>query len=177
MEEAVSNARASRATASQPPQQSSRVNVFPHVYYSDCFVRRIQAARFADPLAAYLKMTRAAPTWVIRLLAVRDSLVRWLGMTPTRGFRSRAAPPATVAAGDDLDFFRVRSSDEDKLLLTLADRHFEVTIEVLLISQPQSQSVYVSSTVNPHTVVGKGYLRLIAPFHRAVVRSMLNRIP
>ncbi|MDD1967575.1 DUF2867 domain-containing protein [Pseudomonas putida] len=177
MEEAVSYARASRATASQPPRQSSRGNLFPHVYYSDCFVRRFQAARFTAPLAAYLEMTRAAPTWVIRLLAVRDGLVRWLGMTPTRGFSSRTTPPAAVCTGDDFDFFRVLSSDADKLLLTLEDRHFEVTIEVLLISQPQSQSVYVSSTVNPHTMVGKGYLRLIAPFHRAVVRSLLNRIP
>jgi hypothetical protein len=163
-----------RAAASSPPASSSLAYNFGNAWYCDCFVREFSAPGFDDALSAYYEMTRSAPWWVNRLLALRDSMIKWLGMTPTRGFGSCSKSAEELSVGDTLDFFEIVHLELGTLLLTLRDRHFDVKIEVHLLQQPHGQSVFVSSAVIPHSRVGKAYLYLIAPFHRVVVRSMLN---
>ena len=165
-----------RAAAACAVSTSELTARFEDAYYSDCFTRRFAPKRFSSALAAYLAATGAAPAWVSRLLAVRDRLVRGLGMTPTHGFGAHRSPIETLAVGAKLDFFRVVRCDTDLLLLVLDDRHFQVMIEVHTVAHQDSQSVYISAIVNPHTWQGRAYLHLIAPFHRRVVRSLLNGV-
>lgn len=101
-------------------------------------------------------------------------MVALFGMTPTHGFNSQ--PPQTVKSGDLLDFFTVVSASQTELELQHYDRNFTVSISLYLNPEEMVQAIYLTSLVTPHTRIGKGYVRLIAPFHRAVVKSMLNRL-
>lgn len=157
------------------PHPSSKVNSqFSDAYYADCFVRNTADGQLSTALSAYVAMTSRAPSWINGLLQVRDRMVATLGMSPTHGFS--AQPPQTVQPGEPLDFFIVAAVSQNELELQLYDRHFTVSISLYLALEESAQAIYLTSVVTPHTRIGKGYVRLIAPFHRAVVKSMLNRL-
>lgn len=165
---------ATAATEALPHPNSAVSSGFSDAYYADCFVRNTVSGRFSTAFTAYIAMSSRAPSWINGLLYVRDRMVTPFGMTATHGFS--AQPPQTVQPGDPLDFFTVASASQNELELQLHDRHFTVTISLFLAPEETAQAVYLTCVVTPLTRIGKGYVRLIAPFHRAVVKSMLNRL-
>lgn len=161
-------------TEALPHPDSAASSQFSDAYYADCFVRNTVGRKFSTAFAAYVAMSSKAPFWVNGLLQVRDRMVAAFGMTPTHGFS--AQPPQTVEAGEPLDFFTVAAASQNELELQLYDRHFTVSISLYLTPEETVQAIYLTCVVTPHTRIGKGYVRLIAPFHRAVVKSMLKRL-
>lgn len=162
------------ATESLPHPDSSASSWFNDGYYADCFVRHIENEPFSTAFSAYVAMSSRAPSWVNGLLRIRDRVVVLFGMTPTCGFNTQ--PPQAVKAGDLLDFFTVVSASQTELELQHYDRHFTVSISLYLNPVEMVQAIYLTSVVTPHTRIGKVYVRLIAPFHSAVVKAMLNRL-
>ncbi|WP_256658030.1 DUF2867 domain-containing protein [Pseudomonas sp. D(2018)] len=145
-------------------------------YYADCYALLVPAMRYTDALQAYQEMRSRMPGWINRLMVVRDFLCRAFGMTPTKGFAIDSECLAGLEAGSQLDFFRVVSVRAEELVLRLEDRHFVVSVAVCLGGGPAGQLIQVATAVVPRTRLGKGYVRLIEPFHRQVVRSMLGRL-
>jgi len=160
----------------RPPVGSVIEALFREAYYADCYVLRVPTQRYANALQVYLGMRRRMPGWINWLLAARDLLCRAFGMTPTRGFAVNEMDPARVDVGSKLDFFRVVSATRDELVLRLEDRHFQVSVSVCLGHEPTGQLIRVATAVVPRSRLGKGYVRLIEPFHRQVVWSMLSRL-
>ncbi len=160
----------------RPPVGSALEALFREAFYADCYVLLVPAQRYANALQAYLEMRRRMPGWINWLLAARDLVCRAFGMIPTRGFAVDGEFPIRLDVGSELDFFRVASATIGELVLRLEDRHFQVSVSVCLGAEPAGQLIRVITAVVPRTRLGKGYVRLIEPFHRQVVCSMLSRL-
>jgi hypothetical protein len=165
-----------KATEVEPHKDSASSSRFNDAFYSDCFARQVVGKPFDTALAAYLAMSAKAPRWVNRLLWLRDRIVAPFGMTPTHGFNAHQKQAPIFKLDDPLDFFNVATINPDELELQLRDRHFTVAISLYLYRKETAQILYVTSIVTTRTRVGKGYVSVIAPFHRVVVKSMLNRL-
>ncbi|MBO1540739.1 DUF2867 domain-containing protein [Pseudomonas sp. OA65] len=165
-----------QATKTLPHKDSLCRHRFDNAFYADCFSRQTASAPFDSALSCYLSMTAKAPGWVNGLLRLRDRMVVPLGMNPTHGFRAQELDSPIVTKGDRLDFFTVVSISPRELELQLDDRHFTVSISIYLSAHPPAQRLYITSIVNPVSRVGKVYVSLITPFHRAVVKTLLNRL-
>lgn len=165
-----------QATRGLPHQDSISSSRYDKAFYADCFARQFASASFDTALSAYLSMTAKAPGWVNGLLNIRDRLVAPLGMTPTHGFQAHRLQPPTVMRDDRLDFFTVVSISPHELELQLNDRHFTVSVSIYLSEHQPTQTLYVTSLVTPSSRMGKWYVSVIAPFHRAVVKTLLNRL-
>ena len=140
-------------------------------WFFDCFARRVTPEQGLTALDAYQRMSRAVPDWVNKAIRLRDMLVRPFGLKPVAGFNLREQK--TPRVGDNLDFFQIAAVTDKELVLSLKDSHLDVLISVHL--DPNNQ-LSLTSIVEPHNALGRFYMRLIAPFHRRVVRSMLGRI-
>ena len=83
--------------------------------------------------------------------------------------------PASAAAGAEgaarIDFFRLYEIAGDEAILGEDDRHLDFRVSV----QRRSGDIVVTTVVRCHNRLGRLYLALITPFHRIVVRSMLQR--
>ena len=108
------------------------------------------------------------PLWIAMLLNVRDMLVRPFGL--------KTAGELTQTAGDRISLFRVFERHDDEIVLGEDDTHLDFRVSVLVQPSPQGQPRLILTTlVFYNRSLGRAYIKLIAPFHRAVVRASLDR--
>ncbi|KQW01270.1 hypothetical protein ASC87_15410 [Rhizobacter sp. Root1221] len=162
------------ACATSLPPDSAVAVRYPGAHLADAFsivlphgtshdVERLARAALGDP-----------PAWLRVLLAIRDAAMAPFGVKTTA--QLRGSPAAKQA--DVIDFFHIRSRSERELVLGENDRHLDFEASVLL--RPAAAAgghaeLVATTVVHCHNGLGRVYLAVIAPFHRRVVRSALQR--
>jgi len=110
-----------------------------------------------------------APRWADALMAVRNRVVGLFGLKP--GVRL-----ASSAGVDMIGMFPVLAESAGEMLLGLDDRHLDFRIAVTVPAAPaDARQITLTTVVRTHNRLGRVYLAVILPFHRVIVRSMLNR--
>jgi hypothetical protein len=151
----------------------------------------------ADPrpatsaLATWLDVVARTPRWTQHLLAVRNKLVRLVGLKGV-GQLQDMHPPASGASpldassyrvGDRVGIFVIRHLSDTEVLMGQDDKHLDV--QVSLTKHPKSTSadssdspatVVLSTVVHIHNTLGHAYMTVITPFHRRIVQVMLQRL-
>ena len=108
------------------------------------------------------------PAWIPMLLNIRDMLVRPFGLKTAAGLAQ--------ADGDRISLFRVFERHEDEIVLGEDDTHLDFRVSVLLQPSSRDQTrLVVTTLVFYNRSLGRAYITLIAPFHRAVIRASLAR--
>ncbi|MEK6349553.1 MAG: DUF2867 domain-containing protein [Burkholderia sp.] len=113
------------------------------------------------------------PAWFRALLGLRDRIMRGFGVTSSTAMRARLQ----ADQADRIDFFRVLSRDEAELIVGERDIHldFECSLLYRPLAGTQQVELVATTVVRCHNLLGRAYLGAIAPFHRAVVRTLLAR--
>ncbi|WP_035189857.1 DUF2867 domain-containing protein, partial [Acidiphilium sp. JA12-A1] len=113
------------------------------------------------------------PAWFRVLLRLRDAVVSAGGVKSSRRIRQDAESEgrATVA------FFPVLARSERELVLGEDDRHldFRASVLVRVTTDEEKRVLIMTTAVHCHNLPGRVYLMTIAPFHRLIVRSNLER--
>ena len=117
--------------------------------------------------AATLMMARA-PHWVDVLLVLRNIIVAPFGLK-TSG-EDRRAPR------DIIGIFPVVSETPERLVAGFNDNHLDFRVVVDVATFGKKQSVTATTLVLTHNWLGRTYLKIIMPFHRLVVRAMLQQV-
>ncbi|MCL3860199.1 DUF2867 domain-containing protein [Actinotalea sp. K2] len=102
----------------------------------------------------------AAPGWVRRLMALRDLLVRPLGLETAGGTPARRGFP------------EVRG-DTHEILTGVDDRHLSFRVS----TRVDADDVTVSTLVQIHNHLGRIYWAVVRWFHPVVVRALVRRAP
>jgi hypothetical protein len=105
--------------------------------------------------------------WVTRLLWLRDRIMSVFKVKTTDRLRADTGGVRRVA------FFRIYAQDADEILLGEDDSHLDFRLTVRC--EPRSQQLIVTTVVQCRNALGRFYILVIAPFHRLVVRSALQR--
>jgi hypothetical protein len=167
------NARLFVTPVSLPPE-SGIANIYPSVNLADSFSIELPpgASRNPELLARFILSQQ--PLWISGLMAVRDALVAGFGLKTARQLRSLGA----AGTAGRLGIFRIYSSGPTEIVLGEDDQHLDFRVSVLCAGQPSLTGKYhliMSTVVHCHNRLGRNYIRLIAPFHRLVVKSSLRR--
>jgi hypothetical protein len=80
----------------------------------------------------------------------------------------------TTLAQLDGPRFRVYSERDEELVAGGDDRHLDFRVSVLKLREHGAEKVVLSTVVQPHNHFGRAYLRIILPFHRFGVRTLLS---
>ena len=156
-----------RAHAVALPPGVRVASLYPGAFLADAFAIDLPPGATHDVLAlARFALARQAP-WVERLMAMRDAIVSPFGLKTAHALRadSGAASPARVG------IFRIYETLPDEVVLGEDDRHLDFRLSV----QRTAGQLTAVTVVHCHNLLGRSYIRMIAPFHRRVVRSALNR--
>lgn len=121
-----------------------------------------------DARQAAMRMMARAPRWVDTLLMLRNIMVAPFGLK-TSG-EDRRAPR------DIIGIFPVVSETPERLVAGFNDRHLDFRVVVDVATSGQRQSVTATTLVLTHNWLGRTYLAIIMPFHRLVVRAMLQQV-
>ncbi|RZJ10462.1 MAG: DUF2867 domain-containing protein [Acidovorax sp.] len=145
----------------------------------------------ADPrpttsaLQTWLDVVARTPRWTEQLLAVRNKLVRLVGLKGV-GQLQDVHPPASGTSpsdarsyrvGDQVGIFLIRHLSDTEVVMGQDDKHLDVQVSLTKHAQPGSApTVVISTVVHIHNTLGHAYMAVITPFHRRIVQVMLRQL-
>jgi hypothetical protein len=117
--------------------------------------------------------------WADALMTIRGWLVAPFGlMHPTKEIYQAAEESfrrSGYQVGQRVGIFTIQSIEPNELIAGEDDRHLDFRVSVFKAAQRGAETVTVSTVVQINNTLGRLYLQLIKPFHRVIVRSMVQR--
>ncbi|MFE9082457.1 DUF2867 domain-containing protein [Brevundimonas sp. NPDC003935] len=117
----------------------------------------------AGPLTARQaleRMTVRAPDWIGRLMALRNRLVRLVGLKTAK-----------------IDGFPVLAERDDEIIVGFDDGHLDFRLVIRVEpAQPGFNRVSIATLVDRHNALGRAYIAVVTPFHKAIVARMLRSL-
>lgn len=117
----------------------------------------------AGPLTARQaleRMTASAPDWIGRLMALRNSLVRLVGLKTAK-----------------IDGFPILAERDDEIIVGFNDGHLDFRLIIRVEpAQPGFNRVSIATLVDRHNALGRAYIAVVTPFHKVIVRRMLRSL-
>ncbi|WP_162297065.1 DUF2867 domain-containing protein [Sporolactobacillus pectinivorans] len=155
------------------PEYSLASQSFPHINYSDSY-RVVLPGESIHNVESVMRLFLAAiPSWVSRLMKVRDWLVSLIGLkTSSRSERQNL----TLEKGSRIGIFRVMDRTSHEILLGEDDRHLDFRVSILLDEVNELNYVTVSTVVFFHNRLGRLYFFVIERFHKVIVSAMLKNM-
>ena len=156
--------RGARAVEVSPP--SSGEFWLPGADFADAF--QIQASTAMTAPAAARRMMTDPPRWVGALMALRNLLMRPFGVKTSRD-AARSGRPL-------IGWFPVVDAADDRVVLGFDDHHLDFRILLEVAPGESGTLATIATYVRTHGLLGRGYLTVIKPFHRFIVRRLLERL-
>ena len=110
-----------------------------------------------------------------QLMRLRDTIVKPLGLKTSDdlGADSVSLQVDDQQVGDRMGLFRIYSIDKHEIILGEDDTHQDFRV-ALLRSPGQPAKLYVATCCRRHNWFGYLYLATILPFHKLIVKGMLD---
>jgi hypothetical protein len=158
-------------TAVPLPAGSRATTFYRSPNLADAYAVRLPDGATHDPeqLARFMFTTQAP--WVARLMWWRDRIVAVFGIKTSTQLQTAR----TAGAMRRILFFRIYEQDAQEILLGEDDHHLDFRVSVRVEPTGGATQVIFTTVVHCHNLLGRVYLLVIAPFHRLVVRSTLQR--
>lgn len=168
-----------RATPATVPPASAINARLPGAYFHDCYLISVPD-QTQTALSYFLTALTHTPPWVDSLMALRNKMVRLVGLKDLGGLgQLNPSKPASVyVPGDRVGIFTLISNAPDEALLGDRDKHLDVVLSVYKHPPGQDgvQSISVTTVVHVHNLLGRIYMLPVTPLHRLIAPAMLNRV-
>ena len=161
-------------TAAEVPEECALRGMLAGAHFSDAY-RALLTCASLTPVEIFLRSLKTTPAWVTRAMAMRNAIVRQIGLKDVGPMMAPADKPAAdYRVGDRLGIFTIFGSTPDELLLGIDDSHLDVRVSVL--KQGGARPSYVISTVvKVHNWLGRAYMLPVGRIHPLVVKAMMRR--
>ena len=162
-------------TAAEVPEESALRASLADAHFFDAYRAALDDPGLT-PVEIFLRSAGTTPAWITRLMALRNSIVRRLGLKDVGPMTVLADKPAgDYRIGDQLGIFSIFSSTPDELLLGIDDRHLDVRVSVLKQGGGGRPSYVISTVVKVHNWLGRAYMLPVGRIDPLVVKAMMRR--
>lgn len=157
------------------PPGSQIASIYGTTHLADAYAVTLPRGTVRDPEALARFLFAQQPAWVGLLMGLRDMLVAGLGLKTARQLGSSQAAGRNRRIG----IFRIYETTTYEIILGEDDQHLDFRVSVMV--RPDSTrpadaaELVVATVVHCHNRLGRTYIRLIAPFHRRVVKAGLRQ--
>ena len=160
------------SAVSLPPE--SRIGAFyAQVNLADAYAIDLPHGTARDPELLARFVFAHQPRWIAALMVIRDGIVARLGLKTAKELSSPRAK------GRRIGIFKVYEANAVEVIMGEDDKHLNFRASALYQAPPAASAgsarFVLSTVVHCHNRLGRGYIALIAPFHRMVVQSYLRR--
>lgn len=147
----------------------------PGAYFHDCYAIPY-AANGQSAMAAYLRIITASPPWVDALMRLRNRLVQLVGLKDLGGFDDLASrDPDSFKEGQRVGIFTLLRLTPEEVIFSDSDRHLDVQVSFALTQRNGQPALINTTVVHTHNRLGRCYMAIVKPFHRRIVRTLLQR--
>lgn len=152
--------------ATKVPADSRIAGRYPVMHLADAYAVALPPEASLDPERLARFVFSQQPAWIGQLMRLRDVLMGPFGVKTAQQLQA-----ADGGHRPRVGIFRIYEIAPDEIVLGEDDTHLDFRLS-LLVRPPQ---LIVSTVVQCHNRLGRAYIRMIAPFHRAVVKAMLRQ--
>jgi hypothetical protein len=158
---------------------ASRIHgALKQVHFSDAY-EAVMSRPSIDAQGAYAAVFGHRPSWIMALLQVRGLFAKITDLKhpPITDVGPIEPGPERrpYAVGERVGLFTVQGITAKELILGLDDKHLNFRVSVLRSKQNGVDKVTVSTVVELHNSLGRAYLFVVKPFHKLIVRSILDK--
>lgn len=148
--------------------------------YSDSFAGSFQdTENKITPEIVARAFFSTAPNWVQHLFALRNALVKFLGLKTADDVTDRQAflDNCKFEKGDQLGLFQVFDKNENEIIFGENDKHLDFRVSLFIQkNDTTNRTLIISTTVVFHNWLGRAYFMPVKPFHNLIVPIMLKAI-
>jgi hypothetical protein len=166
-------------TRSDVPSESAINARLSGAYFYDCHTVAVHDAT-QTALGYFLSALASTPRWVDGLMALRNKMVRLVGLKDLGGLSElgQLKPASEYQPEERVGIFTLISNSPNEALLGDNDKHLEVVLSIY--KHPPGtdgvQSVSVTTVVHIKNVLGRIYMIPVAPLHRLIAPAVLAQI-
>jgi hypothetical protein len=139
--------------------------LLPGAHFVDAY--RTGTATTLDARHAAKRMIEQGPRWVAPLMTLRNLIVSPFGLK---------TPASSSRSADSIGAFPLLSETPERVVAGFDDKHLDFRIVVDIAGAAGRRTITATTVVLTHNRLGRTYLACILPFHRLVVRGMLQRV-
>lgn len=151
----------------QIPRTEGITRVMPQPDFSDTF----STTNHTDDQEKLVRKIFGFPDgWIRLLMNLRTRIVRVFGLKTEKP----ADYNEEYRVGGYVGFFKIFSIEPNEVILGADDEHLDFRVSIY-DSRENQYNIKVTTLVKFNNRFGKIYMALIAPFHRMVVKSMVNK--
>ncbi len=156
------------------PSGNLAMRALSSIDFVDAFKCQIPNGRAHQIDAVTRSIFSRIPTWIMKLLDLRNTIVRPLGLNTSidpslvNTHQGKLEPGATVGV------FKVIERQDDEILLGEDDRHLNFRTSVQLERKEEKCWVIVSTVVQFNNWLGHAYFVPVRPIHKIIVPAMMR---
>ncbi|AQX12623.1 hypothetical protein BAX94_01505 [Elizabethkingia meningoseptica] len=142
--------------------------------YTDVYFQNIKTNKEIRPEDLGKAFFTSNIPWIKKLFTLRNKLVSVVGLkgSDKKSKIMQKAEHSDFAVGERFGLFKVIDKKDKEIILGEDDKHLDFKVS-LLYAEPENK-IYISTGVQYHNFFGRLYFFIVKPFHRMVVKSMLN---
>lgn len=165
-----------RATPTDIPPGSLIHQALPLSDFADCYTLPDPHPEL-DALHTYLAVFARTPRWMHALMAIRNGVVRHLGLKSASGLRvdEPYKPPASYQPGDRVGIFTLAQATPREAVVFDDDKHLKVQLSLFKHTVNDRPMVSLSTVVHIHNRLGRAYMSVVGPVHKLIVPLMLTQ--
>lgn len=143
------------------------------VHYKDSFAANIPGTQPVSIEQTGSAFFASSPSWVKKLMHIRDSIVRRMGLKTTSHRKNK--PQLAFVPGEKAGIFNILDKNDWELILGEDDKHLNFRVS-LYLQPPESapQQLVCTTTVHYNNAWGRLYFFFVKPFHRLIVPAILK---
>ena len=163
-----------KVVSTDVPPGSLIHQALPRADFADCYTLPDPHPEL-DALDTYLAIFARTPRWMHALMAIRNGVVRHLGLKYANGLRvaNPHKPPTSYQPGDRVGIFTLGQATPREAVVFDDDKHLKVQLSLFKHAVNGQPMVSLSTVVHIHNRLGRVYMSVVGPAHKLIVPLML----
>ena len=156
------------------PVACNLLHALKAVHFCDAYQTALSNPKLS-PQDVYEAVLGCTPGWVKMLLKMRGIVASILGLRHEGVADFQLTPKARYQIGQRVGMFSIQSIEPNELILGDNDKHLDFRVSIYRSSLNGVEMATVSTAVEIHNTIGRLYMLVVKPFHRAITRAMVQR--
>lgn len=159
------------------PYRSRVIHSVADADFADCY-QLVDPEPDASALDTYLAFVADTPGWMNALMALRNRIVRLVGLKHlgTMAVRDADKAASDYEIGDRVGIFSLLHADQNEVVMQDNDRHLRVLVSLFKHHVDGKPRISLSTVVHIHNRLGQAYMAVVGPVHKLIVPRMLGHV-
>jgi hypothetical protein len=157
------------------PENSLLINYLPADYMDVCKCNVPDKSNLT-PDNILVNIWTVQPKWVDFLFRLRNILVKPFGLETGNKDKFNRNLAAAIRSGARFEMVNILHKSDNETIMQLNDKHLTAELSIYIENRTDNRkNISMITMVHFHNKLGIAYFFVIRPFHKIIVKTLLNK--